>query len=1077
MNISELSVKRPTLIVVIFTVLTFLGIMGLRNLNYELLPKYTSPIFTVTTLYPGAAPAEVESNVSKKIEEALSTIENLDIIRSISTNGVSLVVVTLKLDAQIEDALNNATRKIQSIKSSLPPGAKEPAINPISIDEMPVMSLGLCSSLSNTELYDLYKERIEPRFSKIEGVATITLIGETPKEIQVNVNNQKLSKAGISILQIVKVISDAGISYPAGMIQNENNQNNIRIEGKIKDITKLRKLPVATMQDGSITRLEDIAKIIETEKDPKTLFKINGEQSFGIEISKMQDANSVEVCSLIKEELGILEKEYHSKELTFSILQDSSILIKDAADGVAKDLIMAILLVTIIMIAFLRSERNALIIMISVPLSLISTIIGLQIFDYTLNLMTLLGLSVIIGTLVDDAIVVLENIYRHIEMGKPRMKATLDGVKEVLNTVISTSMVLIVVFLPVVLSDSIISPVVGPFAMVIVIAVIISTFAALTLIPLLTSRFANESVKTKPRRNGNKNEEPDFLSSLKLKLGKWFESIIERFTEILMNFLKWTLRHKIATLILTLILFLSSFLLIAKGFIGSEFLSMGDVGEGVITIKYPKDYTLKKNNLNTAEIEKFIATKKEVVSLYSSIGLSGSILAIQQENNESQIRVKLCDKEERDISSSYFFKNLENEINSKFPEVKARGGIVTLMGSVDEDPIQIVFRGTQKDSLMAFANRMVEKVKQIPGTSNVKLSIEEGSPEILIKFDEHRMALHNVSRENAGATIMTSFAGNTDTKLSRGEIDYDINVRLDQVDRRNLEDVKRIPITNNLGIPVQLEDIALVSEQYGDSRLERYGRISSVTLESQAIGKAIGDVGAEVLALIENENIPEGIDYLTESELKYQGDAFGSLGIAFFIAVVLVYLIMVALYESYRDPLVVMFSIPLSIIGALYALALTNQSLSIFSIMGIIMLAGLVTKNAILVVDFANQLLKRENNLNPEDYLNNNLTHDNHSHNSNLKQKNTKNTQIDILNHNYQIFKALLTAVRLRIRPILMTAVSTVIGMLPIALSNAPGSEWKKRNGMGTNWRNPKLNATLLDNSADYLLDISLKIQ
>lgn len=993
MSISELSVKRPTLIIVIFATLTFLGIIGLKSLNYELLPKFAGPYFTVSTIYPGASPSEVENSVTKKIEEVVSGLPNVDVIRTISQEGVSLVIITLKVGTEVDEVMNEAIRKVQSIKSQLPPLALDPSVTQIVIDDMPVLTLGVQSTLASTELNDLLENTIKPNFSKIDGVGEISFIGASPREIQVNVNHQKLDNYGLSILQVIQAIRVSNFDYPAGKIKNNFGQISIRMSNKLTSVHDLSSQIIAQMPDGSLVKLSDVAEVIDTEKEVSTIYRINGQQSVGIQIKKKQDANTILVSENVKKEIKKLEDQYKDIQLKFSMPQDGSILIKNAADGVTKDLVFAIILVTLIMVIFLHSMRNAIIVMITVPVSLITTIIGIVLFDYTLNLMTLLALSLIIGTLVDDAIVVLENVYRHLEMGKNRLKATIDGVKEVGLTVISTSLVLIVVFFPVALSKSIISPIIEPFAMVVVIAVLISTFSALSLIPLLTSRFSKLETLSK--------------KSLWNKFILWFEKLIELFVDFIQRLLFWSLRHVFWTLIIIITLFASTFYMISGGFIGSEFISMGDVGEGIITVEYPKNYTIRQNNLATSKIEEYIASKPEVIGVYSAVGKASGIITIQSGNEKSEISVKLIDKTKRSISSTKFFKQLENELNSIFPDVEVRSGIISLLGSADDNPIQIVFRSTNTDTLMTFAEQMLDNIKKIPGTNNVKLTIEGGSPELVIRFDKAKMASLLISPDVAGATIQSSFSGNTDNKLQSGDLEYDINIRLDEFNRKSIDDVRNLSVINKLGQTVKLEQFADIKEQYGMSRLERYGRVSSVMLESQAIGRPVGDIGKDIQNLFDNTAFPDGIDYVMEGDLKFQGDAFGTLGIAIIIAIVLVYLVMVALYESYLHPFVVLFSIPLSIIGAILALALAQETISIFTILGVIMLIGLVTKNAILVVDFANTLRK----------------------------------------DGMRMMRAIVTAVRLRIRPILMTAISTVAGMLPIALSTAAGSEWK--NGLG----------------------------
>lgn len=993
MNLATISVTRPTLIVVIFATLTFLGFMSMRSLNYELLPKFSAPIFTVITDYPGASPLEVENSVSKRIEEAVSGLANVDVVRSISQESVSIVMVIMKDGAEVDPIMNEAIRKIQAIRRDLPPTTSEPAVSQISLDELPVITLGVRANMSASELYDELDYRIRPQLSKIDGIGEINLIGGSPREVQVNVNHQKLDNYQLSIMQVVQAIQAANIDFPAGKLEGEQGQTLLRMSSKYQDPEEIADLNITKMPDGSLIKLKDIAEVIDTQKEKNTLYRVNGIPSVGVQIKKKDDANTVKVSDAVKEEIGTIEKVYAEHHLKFSIPQDGSILIMDAVNSVKNDLLLAILLVTIIMVLFMHSGRNAVIVMVSVPLSLIATFIGMQLFGYSLNLMTLLALSLMIGTLVDDAIVVLENIYRHLEMGKNKWRATLDGVKEVNVTVISTSMVLMVVFFPVAISKSIISPLLEPFAMSIVIAVLVSTFASLTLVPLITSRFSKLE-KLKGRTWWGK-----------LILG--FEKLLDLFVDAMQSFLIWSLRHKSITILMATIMFLGSVFLAGAGFIGSEFANAGDMGEGIITVEYPKHYTLKQNNLVTRQMEELISKRPEVTGLYTSVGSSSSVLMTRGGNDKSEINVKFIDKNLRKLSSSRLVKDIENELNATFPDVKVRSSIVTLIGGADENPIQIVFQGADTDSLFAFAEKIVDQIARIPGTNNVKLSIEGGNPELVIKVNKDKMARLGLAPQMVGATIQTAFSGNNDAKFQQGDFEYDINVRLDAFNRSSIQDVRHLTVINQLGHPVKLMQFADIQEVESKSKLERYGRISSIVLESQALGRAVGDVGNDIITLLENTQKPNGITYVLEGDLKYQADAFGSLGIAIVISIVLVYLIMVALYQSYLHPFVVLFTIPLSIIGALLSLALTQQALSIFSMMGIIMLIGLVTKNAILVVDFINTLR----------------------------------------NQGYQLLRAIITAVRLRIRPILMTAISTVVGMLPIALSQGAGSEWK--NGLG----------------------------
>jgi HAE1 family hydrophobic/amphiphilic exporter-1 len=993
MNISELSVKRPTLIVVIFATIAFLGYLSFRSLNYELFPKFASPIFTVATVYPGAGPTEVENSVTKQIEEAVAGLTNVDVIRSVSQEGISVVMVALKTGADVDAIVNEALRKVQSVRSQLPVQAKEPVISKFSINDFPIITLSVSADMPGAKLYDELEYRIIPALAKTEGVGEISIIGGTQREIQVNVNRSKLDNLNLSILQVVQAIQSSNIDFPAGRIKSDDSQTLLRMSSKFAKVDDIANVIVASLPDGSLVKLKDIAEITDGERDVTTIYRVNGKESVGLQIKKMEDANAVKVCDAVKKEISSLEHQYQSFNMKFTIPQDGSVIIRDAANSVGTDLLLAILLVSAIMLLFLHSARNAVIVMISVPLSLIASFIAMQIWGYTMNLMTLLAMSLVIGTLVDDAIVVLENIYRHLEMGKSRMQATLDGVKEIGLSVVSITMVLVVVFLPVGLSKSIISPVIEPFAMVIVITVLLSLFVSFTVVPLLTSRFAKlERLNT--RHIGG------FVIN-------WFEKGVNWFSSTILSALKWSLRHKFASLMIATAAFFSALMLPGMGFIGTEFMNVGDMGECIITLEYPKNCTLEQNNITTRSIEEYISKKAEVVRLYTSVGSTSGILMSQSGGYKSEINIKLVDKTKRTISSALFIKRLERELNEMYPDLKARSSVVSMIGGADEAPLQIVFQATDRDTLLAFAEQMREKISKIPGTNNVKLSIEGGAPEIVIKIDKERMARLGLSPEIVGATIQTSFSGNTDSKFRTGDFEYNINIRLDAFDRRSITDVENLSFLNNYGQSVKLAQFADISEHFGTAQVERFGRISSVVLESQAIGRAVGDIGKDILSLLDKTKFPEGVSYLPYGDLKYQDDAFGSLGLSLLIAIVLVYLIMVALYESYLHPFVVLFSIPLAIIGALYALALAQQSLSIFSMLGMIILVGIVAKNAILVVDFTETLRKE----------------------------------------GHKLEEALVKAVELRMRPILMTAISTVVGMLPIALSHGTGSEWKS--GLG----------------------------
>jgi multidrug efflux pump subunit AcrB len=613
----------------------------------------------------------------------------------------------------------------------------------------------------------------------------------------------------------------------------------------------------------------------------------------------------------------------------------------------------------------------------------------MYLFDFTLNLMTLLALSLVVGILVDDAIVVLENVYRHLEMGKNKWQATLDGVREIGITVVSTTLVLVVVFLPVALTKSIITPIINPFALVIVVSTMLSTLVALTVIPVLTSRFSRlEKIGS---------------NSLAGRFMQWFERRIDAFGHLIGRVLVFALRHKPVTLVVASILFIASLGLIGGGFIGNEFISLGDRGEFMLQVELPGDASLKRTNQLTRQAEKIIFSHPQVTGVYTTVGSTSDFFAIQGGANKAEIQVKLADKTHRDKHSNLIAHELTEEIRRRIPGIRIRKAIANIAGGTDQSPVQLVIQSTCRDTLRKYAHLLLGKVSDIPGTTDTRLTIEGVNPEISVEIDKETMARLGITMDQVGLTMQTAFSGNDDAQFIDGEEQYDIHVTMDPFDRNNISDVQNLSFRNHMGRMVQLEQFADIQYQFTSNRQERYQRMPSITLESQVLGREAGVIGDEIAHMLSQTHLPNEIEVNFEGDLKYQEKAFGKLGFAFIASIFFVYLIMVALYNSYVYPFVVLFSIPLAIVGALLALALTKNALSLFSLLGMIMLIGIVTKNAILVVDFTNVLKAR----------------------------------------GYGTVHALFSATRLRLRPILMTSLSLIIGLLPIAIASGAAAEWK----------------------------------
>jgi len=992
MNITELSIKRPSLIVVIFTILTFLGIVSYFSLNYELLPKYSEPVLVIVTVYPGASPGEVENSVTKKIEDAISSIENIDNIQSTSAEGNSVVVIIFNTRADMDRALEAATRKVNNIRYLFPKDVLPPIINNFSMDDIPIMRLGITATIPSTKVYDLVKNKIKPMISTINGISQVDIVGGEEREIRINVDNEKLKARKLSIIQVTQAIRAANMEFPTGKIKDLSQEVIIRLSGKFAELEDLKNLVLSTNSNGSPVRLSDVAEIQDAKKETTSISRIDGQNSVGLLIYKQPDGNEVDISKKVRASIVQMEEMYKSQGMKFSVANDTSDFTLTSANAVMKDLLLAVCLVALVMLVFLHSVRNSFIVLVAIPASLISVFTAMSLFHFSLNVISLVAMSLVIGILVDDSIVVLENIYRHLEMGKDRRKAALDGRNEINYTALSITLVDVVVFLPIALISSMISGLLRQFALVVVFSTLLSLFVSFTITPLLASRMA----KHEHFRKG----------SLLGRFTEWFEKGLESFTNGYSHIISWSLKHKFLVLSGAIVLFVASISLVAGGFIGTEFVSMGDRGEVIIQIELPKNATIEQSNQMTLKAEKYLLSRPEVTSVFTSVGATTSFFESGSSAYKSEMNVKMVKKEDRELTSEQFALDMKKDLMNQLPGVKVRSSIVSLMGTSDMDPIQIVLAGPDMDTLIVWSEKVMAAVKKVPGTYEVKLSVEAGNPEVDIRIEKDKMAELGLSTADVGMTLQNAYSGNTDAKFRDGDNEYNINVVLDQFDRNSVSDIAGLTFTNNRGQQIQLKQFATIRPASGTTILQRYNRIPSITVRSQVIGRPVGSVGEDVMKKVKALDLPKEVTIIPEGDMKYQTEAFGSLGIAFLASILFVYLIMVALYDSYIHPFVVLFSIPLAIIGALLALGLTMQSLSIFSILGMIMLVGLVGKNAILLVDFTNQMKADGHNT----------------------------------------VEALLLAGKVRMRPILMTTFSMIFGMMPIALATGAGSEWK--NGM-----------------------------
>ncbi|MEN9907261.1 MAG: hypothetical protein RLZZ540_402 [Bacteroidota bacterium] len=990
MKLAEISIKRPSLVIVLFTILTLGGLFSYSQLGYELIPKFEMNVITVSTVYPGASPSEVENTVTKKMEDAIASLENIKKIDSKSYESLSVVSITLTSNANVDISMNDAQRKINAILSDLPDDAKTPSLNKFSLSDMPIITIGANAKMDEAAFYDLIDKKIAPVLSRVQGVAQVNIIGGQEREIQVNLDATKMQGYGLSVPQVQQIILSSNLDFPTGNIQTREQKILIRLAGKYKNVDELRNLVVSS-KNGIQIRLQDIADVQDAQKIAEKIARVDQKSAIVLQIVKQSDANAVAVSELVVKTVTKLESDYKVNGLKLETAKDSTVFTLEAADSVIHDLLIAVILVALVMLFFLHSIRNSLIVMISIPASLIATFIGIYLLGYTLNLMSLLGLSLVVGILVDDAIVVLENIYRHMEMGKSRIRASYDGTAEIGGTVTSITLVIVVVFLPIAMSTGLVSNIITQFCMTVVISTLLSLLASFTIIPWLSSRFGKlEHIEGK---------------NLFGRIILGFEKLLTRFTNWVTEILEWCLDHYIRTIVAVVVLFFASTIgLMGGGFIGGEFFAASDSGEFLVQIEMPKDASLEQTNFMTQKAEAYLKAQKYVHSQITTVGqTSEGMGASQSTAYKAEIDVKMIDQKERTDGASVYAAKMKRQLEKVLVGAKVKTVPVGIMGTAEDATLGLIVTGPNVESAMKFAKLAEAELRTIPGTTEIKLTVEDGNPEINVQVDRDKMSALGLTLQTVGMTMQTAYSGNTDGKFRAGEYEYDINIKYNAFDRKNINDVSNLIFVNDAGQQIKLSQFASITESSGPSKLERRDKTASVTVQGQNIGVPAGTIVTQWQEKLDKLEKPTGVAYIWGGDQENQSEGFGTLGIALLAAIILVYLVMVGLYDSFVHPFVVLFAIPLSFIGAMLALALTNNSLNIFTILGIIMLIGLVCKNAIMLVDYTNQRRAAGES----------------------------------------IRTALIQANHARLRPILMTTIAMVFGMFPIALASGAGAEWK----------------------------------
>jgi HAE1 family hydrophobic/amphiphilic exporter-1 len=985
MWISNFSISHRVPTIVLMLALVIFGTIALFMLETDEFPEINPPVISVSVPYPGASPESVESEVVDRMEEAFSSINGTDEITSTSLDGFAIIIVEFIFEKDLQEAAQDIRDKISEIRNDLPPEMEEPIITRFDPNDLPIVSLVLTSpNLSPAELTRLADPGITTVLRGIQGVADVEVVGGLERELTVELSPEALETANVGVSDVVAALEAQNLAAPVGRVTGELAERTIRLASRIERPDQFEELVVRGAGDR-LVRLGDLGRVRDGAEEPRTMALFDGRPAVGIDITKMPGESTTAVSDAIRARLPDIEATL-PEGVTLEIARDSGVRVERSVEDVQESLLEGALLTVLVVFLFLGSWRSTIITGLALPVSVLASFITVWAFGFTLNTMSLLGLSLAIGILIDDAIVVRENIVRHMEMGKDHVTAAREGTSEIGLAVAATTFSIVVVFVPIAFMGGIAEQWFAPFALTIAASVLVSLLVSFSLDPMLSAVWADPEVA-----GGKKS----WLARRIERFDRWFDRQTDRYRRII----RWALRHRIATIAIAIGSFVLALAMPAAGIIGSAFFPVQDRSEFTVVLETPPGSSLEYTRLKTVRASQIAREHSEVRYTYATIGREGEAV------DEATIYVRLAEKADRDRSQQEIEQALRSEIQ------RLSGVTVSLAtsGFGTEKQIQLQLRGPDVDVLNELAERIADEVRQVPGAVDVGLSTKGQRPELSVELARDLAGTLGVTAMQVAQALRPAFAGVDagDWIDPQGET-RDVTVRLRPESRESPADLERLPLTvqspaGETSI-VPLGQIARIERNLGPAQIEHLDRQRVVTVEANAEGLPLSAVLGGIQERVAEIQLPSGYSVSQGGEAESQAEVFGQIALALGIAVLLMYLILVVQFSSVLDPIPVMISLPLSLIGGMLALLVTGSTLNLMSMIGVILLMGIVAKNAILLIDFAKWSQRDEK----------------------IDRK-----------------SAIVEAGGVRLRPILMTSVAIVAGMLPVAIGGGEGGDFR----------------------------------
>jgi HAE1 family hydrophobic/amphiphilic exporter-1 len=979
MGLAALCVRRPVFATMLIMALVVLGVASFRELGIDQYPKVDIPVVTITTVLPGASAEEMETEVTKPIEEAVNTIQGIDELRATTVEGVSRVIVTFVLERDTAQAAQDVRDKVAVILRRLPAGIDPPVIEKADPDAAPIMSISVSGGRSLREITEIADKQIKQQLEGVSGIGQVLLIGGRKRAIQIEIDAEKLSSLGLSIGQVSQALQRQNVEIPSGRLDQGKRELMLRTLGRISSSDQFGDLIVST-SNGVPIRVRDFAMVIDSFEEPRDLARLDGQPAVTLLVRKQSGTNTVKIIDTVKAKLVEVGKTL-PPDIKASVIRDQSIFIEGSVNAIYEHLLLGGLFASIVVLFFMRNWRSTLIAALAIPTSIISTFTIMRALGYTLNSLTLLGLTVSVGIVIDDAIVVLENIFRFIEEKRYKpLDAAVAATKEIGLAVMASTLSLVVIFAPVVFLGGIPGRFLQSFGVTAAVAIMVSLLVSFTLTPMLSSRFiriADGEGESKRVHHGSKES----------RFYRWLENMY-------IGSLEWSLAHRKTMVLICTLTFLSIFPLGRR--IGVDFFPADDQDEFEVVVKTPEGTSLSGTDAILRQMEERIKKLPEVRRLLTTINSQGTGGV-----TDGSIYVRMSQLQSRKISQFDVMKLARGSLQD-FPGVRVAVQNVSSIGG-RSTPVNVIVRGADLKELARLSNVFTTKMKEIPGLVDVDSTVNVGNPEVQVNILRDKASDLGVSVTDIARTLRTMISGEEDiTKYKEGDELYEVRLRVRPDQRLNAEVIGGLTVPSSQGRLVRLDNVAVIQRGTGPAQIDRYNRQHQVTLTANLLPtKSLGQAVSDVQSLITATGLPVGYDFYFAGQGKVMGEMVMNFLVAFVLSFIFMYIVLAAQFESFIHPVTILASLPLAIPFALVSLFATGKTLHMWSALGLLLLFGVVKKNSILQIDFVNRLRREQG---------------------------------------YERHRAMIEANRARFRPILMTTLSIVAGMIPTAFGAGPGS-------------------------------------